>query len=43
MRYEAKKKIIWPITDNPNIPLKGEFTLEVIDNANNISTYKKIL
>lgn len=35
MRYEAKKKLIWPITGNPNIPITGELKLEVIDNANN--------
>ena len=23
MRYEPKRKLIWPITENPNIPIKG--------------------
>ncbi|MEQ9404420.1 MAG: M23 family metallopeptidase [Cyclobacteriaceae bacterium] len=43
MRYEAKKDLIWPVTENPNIPIKGELKLEVIDNANNITIYTKKL
>lgn len=43
MRYEAKKKLIWPITENPNIPITGEFKLEVTDNANNKTIYTQTL
>lgn len=43
MRYEAKKKLLWPITENPNIPIKGELKLEVLDNADNKTIYTKSL
>ena len=43
MRYEAKKKLIWPITENPNIPIQGELRIEVVDNANNITIYNKVI
>ncbi|MEP1097256.1 MAG: M23 family metallopeptidase [Cyclobacteriaceae bacterium] len=43
MRYEAKKKLIWPITENPNIPIRGELRIEVVDNANNITVYNKVI
>lgn len=40
MRYEPKKSLIWPVVKNPNIPLKGEFKLEVTDNSNNKTIYE---
>lgn len=43
MRYEAKKNLIWPVTENPNIPISGEFKLEVIDKADNKTTYTQSL
>ncbi len=43
MRYEPKRKLIWPITENPNIPIKGELKIEVIDNANNKTIYNRII
>ncbi len=39
MRYERKKKLIWSEKLYPNIPFKGQFKLEVVDNANNKTTY----
>ncbi len=43
MRYEPKKNLIWPITENPNIPIKGELKIEVIDNANNKTIYNIVI
>lgn len=43
MRYEAKKDLIWPVRDNPNIPLKGELIIEVTDNADNKTVFKQTL
>lgn len=43
MKYEPKRKTIWSEKLNPNIPFKGEFTLEVIDNQNNKTIYTKTL
>ncbi len=43
MYYEPKRNLIWSKKQDKNIPFEGEFTLEVIDNANNIITYSKKL
>lgn len=43
MKYEPKRKIIWSEKLDANIPFKGEFTLEVIDNQNNKTIYTKTL
>jgi hypothetical protein len=43
MRYEAKKNLIWPITENPNIPISGELRIEIIDNADNKTIYTQTL
>lgn len=43
MKYEPKKKIIWSQKLIENIPFKGEFILEVVDNQNNKTIYTKTL
>ena len=43
MRYESKKGLIWPITENPNIPLEGELKIEIVDFADNKTIYNKSL
>lgn len=43
MHYEPKKKLIWSQKLNENIPFKGKFMLEVIDNSNNGTIYIKEL
>ncbi len=43
MRYEAKDDLIWPLPKKSNIPLTGEFRLEVTDNAGNKTTYVEAL
>lgn len=43
MRYESKKDLIWSIPQESNIKLKGEFILEVLDNANNKTVYTQKL
>ena len=43
MHYEPKRKLIWSQKRNKNIPFKGEFLLEISDNANNKTIYKKTL
>lgn len=43
MRYEPKKDLLWLIPRDSNISLSGEFKLEVVDNANNNTIYKKSL
>lgn len=43
MKYEPKRKMIWSEKLDPNIPFKGEFILEVIDNQNNKTIYTKTL
>ena len=43
MKYEPKRKLIWSEKLNENIPFKGRFTLEVIDNCNNETIYTKTL
>ncbi|WP_421762917.1 M23 family metallopeptidase [Ekhidna sp.] len=43
MHYEPKRKLIWSQKLNENIPFKGRFTLEVIDNSNNGTIYTKTL
>lgn len=43
MRYESKKGLIWSVLPDPTIRLKGEFILEVIDNANNKTAYRQTL
>ncbi|RED97479.1 M23 family metallopeptidase [Marinoscillum furvescens] len=40
MNYEYKQNMIWANPKDENIPMVGEFTLEVTDNAGNVSTYK---
>ena len=39
MKYEPKKSLIWSEKKDKNIPFKGEFVLEVEDNAGNKETY----
>ncbi|MFY0601501.1 MAG: M23 family metallopeptidase [Cyclobacteriaceae bacterium] len=43
MKYEPKKNLIWSERLDKNIPLKGEFILEVSDNTNNKTSFKKTL
>ncbi|WP_462248199.1 M23 family metallopeptidase [Ekhidna sp.] len=43
MQYEPKKKLIWSKKLNQNIPFRGKFVLEVIDNSNNETIYTKTL
>jgi len=43
MEFEPKRNLIWSKKIDTNIPFNGEFTLEVIDNSNNVTTFKKIL
>ncbi|SNT38236.1 Peptidase family M23 [Ekhidna lutea] len=43
MHYEPKRKLIWSQKLNENIPFKGMFMLEVIDNSNNGTIYTKEL
>lgn len=43
MHYEPKRKLIWSQKLNENIPFKGRFTLQVIDNSNNGTIYTKTL
>ncbi|MEQ8629339.1 M23 family metallopeptidase [Ekhidna sp.] len=43
MHYEPKRKLIWSQKLNENIPFKGKFMLEVIDNSNNGTIYTKEL
>lgn len=43
MKYEYKRDLIWSVKKDENIPIKGVFILEVIDNAGNINTYKRTL
>lgn len=43
MHYEPKRKLIWSEKLNENIPFRGKFILEVIDNSNNVTTYTKTL
>ncbi len=39
MKYEPKKSLIWSEKKDKNIPFKGEFLLQVEDNAGNKETY----
>lgn len=41
--YEAKEDIIWTVRKDENIPLKGEFILEVKDNTGNKSVFQRNL
>ncbi|WP_051081617.1 M23 family metallopeptidase [Cytophaga aurantiaca] len=43
MYYEHKTGLIWSEFKDPTEVLKGEFVLEITDNAGNTSTYKKTL
>ncbi|MEQ9467149.1 MAG: M23 family metallopeptidase [Ekhidna sp.] len=43
MHYEPKKNLIWSQKLNQNIPFRGRFMLEVIDNSNNGTIYTKEL
>ncbi len=43
MHYEPKRKLIWSQKLNKSIPFKGEFLLEIIDNADNKTIYTKTL
>ncbi len=43
MGYEPKKKLIWAIPKKENIPISGEFSLEVEDNTGNKASYKRKL
>ncbi|MEM7298960.1 MAG: M23 family peptidase, partial [Bacteroidota bacterium] len=43
MYFEPKRDLIWSKKLDKNIPWEGEFTLEVTDNSNNITTYTKKL
>lgn len=43
MYYEPKRKRIWSKKYNKNIPFRGEFILEVIDQSDNKSTFRKTL
>ncbi|MEO9873083.1 M23 family metallopeptidase [Ekhidna sp.] len=43
MHYEPKRNFIWSQKLNKNIPFKGKFILEVIDNSNNGTIYSKTL
>ncbi len=43
MHYEPKRRLIWSQKLNKNIPFRGKFLLEVIDNANNGTIYTKML
>ncbi len=43
MHYEPKRNLIWSQKLNENIPFKGMFLLEVIDNSNNGTIYTKEL
>lgn len=43
MNYESKKDLIWAVRKDENIPLKGEFILEVEDNTGNKQIYQRNL
>jgi len=43
MYYEPKRNTIWSKKLDETIPFQGEFTLEVLDNSNNKTTYSKKL
>ena len=43
MYYEPKHNLIWSQKQNENIPFRGKFMLEVIDNSNNGTIYTKTL
>jgi hypothetical protein len=43
MHYEPKRNLIWSQKQNENIPFRGRFMLEVIDNSNNGTIYTKEL
>lgn len=43
MHYEPKRKLVWSEKLNKNIPFRGRFMLEVIDNSNNGTIYTKTL
>lgn len=43
MHYEPKRKLLWSEKLDKNIPFEGQFTLEIIDNSNNVTTYSKKL
>lgn len=43
MHYEPKRNLIWSEKLNENIPFRGRFVLEVIDNSNNGTIYTKEL
>ncbi|MEQ8906144.1 M23 family metallopeptidase [Ekhidna sp.] len=43
MHYEPKRNLIWSQKLNENIPFRGRFVLEVIDNSNNGTIYTKEL
>ncbi|WP_436517270.1 M23 family metallopeptidase [Ekhidna sp. To15] len=43
MHYEPKRKLLWSEKLNKNIPFRGRFMLEVIDNSNNETIYTKTL
>ena len=43
MYYEPKRNLIWSKKMDKNIPFEGELIIEIIDNSNNTSTYKKKL
>ncbi len=40
MNYDPKKNLIWSDRLEKNIPLNGEFNLEVTDNCGNVADYK---
>jgi murein DD-endopeptidase MepM/ murein hydrolase activator NlpD len=43
MHYEPKQDLIWAVRKDENIPIKGEFILEVEDNTGNKSVFKRNL
>ncbi|MFY0607776.1 MAG: M23 family metallopeptidase [Cyclobacteriaceae bacterium] len=43
MGYEPKKQLIWAIPKSENIPISGEFILEVEDNTGNKAFYNRKL
>jgi len=43
MYFEPKRDLIWAIRKDENIPLKGEFILEVEDNTGNKTVYQRNL
>lgn len=43
MDYEYKKDLIWSRKKDPDVPIKGNFVLEVEDNAGNINRYQRNL